>query len=84
MPFFLRPPTTFLVGPGETVKIPRPTKQFDWECELAVVIGKPLRHASREETAQAIAGYTIGLDLSCRDLIPADNDLKIDSTRGKA
>lgn len=84
MPFFLRPPTTSLVGPGETVKIPRPTKQFDWECELAVVIGKPLRHASREETAQAIAGYTIGLDLSCRDLIPADNDLKIDSTRGKA
>ena len=84
MPFFLRPPTTSLVGPGKTVKIPRFTRQFDWECELAVVIGKPLRHASREETAQAIAGYTIGLDLSCRDLIPADNDLKIDLARGKA
>jgi 2,4-didehydro-3-deoxy-L-rhamnonate hydrolase len=84
MPFFLRPPTTSLVGPGETVRIPRSTKQFDWECELEVVLGKRLRHASREEAAQAIAGYTIGLDLSCRDLIPADNDLKIDLMRGKA
>jgi transaldolase len=29
-----------LVGPGETVRIPRSTKQFDWECELAIV-GRP-------------------------------------------
>lgn len=84
MPFFLRPPKTSLVGPGETVHIPHSTKQFDWECELAVVIGKRLRHASRAEAAQAIAGYSIGLDLSCRDLIPTDNDLKIDLVRGKA
>ena len=84
MPFFMRPPTTSLVGPGETVRIPRSTKQFDWECELAVVVGRRLRHASRAEAAEAIAGYTIGLDLSCRDLIPAPNELKIDLMRGKA
>jgi len=84
MPFFLRPPKTSLVGPGETVQIPHSTKQFDWECELAVIVGKRLRHASRQEAAQAIAGYSIGLDLSCRDLIPTDNDLKIDLVRGKA
>ena len=84
MPFFLRPPKTSLVGPGETVQIPRSTKEFDWECELAVVVGKRLRHASREEASQAIAGYSIGLDLSCRDLIPANNDLKVDLVRGKA
>ncbi len=84
MPFFLRPPKTSLVGPGETVQIPHSTKQFDWECELAVIVGKRLRHATREEAAQAIAGYSIGLDLSCRDLIPTNNDLKIDLVRGKA
>ncbi|KAL6801685.1 fumarylacetoacetate hydrolase [Trichoderma sp. SZMC 28012] len=84
MPFFIRPPTTSLVGPGKTVKIPRSTKQFDWECELAVVVGKELRHASREEAAEGIAGYSIGLDLSCRDLIPAGNELQIDLMRGKA
>ena len=84
MPFFLRPPTSCLVGTGETVQIPASTQQFDWECELAVVLGKRLRNSSREEAADAIAGYTIGLDLSCRDLIKTDNDLKIDLLRGKA
>jgi len=84
MPFFLRPPTTTLVGPGETVRIPKSTTQFDWECELAVVVGMPLSHASREQAAAAIAGYAVGLDLSCRDLIPVQNELHVDLMRGKA
>jgi 2,4-diketo-3-deoxy-L-fuconate hydrolase len=84
MPFFLRPPTTSLVGPGETVRIPPSTKQFDWELELAVCVGKTLRDATVAEAAGAVAGYTIGLDLSCRDLIPTGDDLKIDLMRGKA
>ena len=84
MPFFLRPPKTTLVGPGKTVVIPQSTKQFDWECELAVFVGRRLRHAGQEEAAAAIAGYGIGLDLSCRDLIQVDNDLKVDLVRGKA
>ena len=84
MPFFLRPPKTTLVGPGKTVQIPKSTKQFDWELELVAIVGKRLRHASKEEAAAAVAGYSIGLDLSCRDLIEVDNDLKIDLVRGKA
>jgi 2,4-didehydro-3-deoxy-L-rhamnonate hydrolase len=84
MPFFLRPPTTTLVGPGKTVRLPKTTKQFDWECELAVVAGTRLQNASREQAARAIAGYAIGLDMTCRDLIQVDNDLKVDLVRGKA
>jgi 2,4-didehydro-3-deoxy-L-rhamnonate hydrolase len=84
MPFFIRPPKTTLVGPGKTVMIPRSTKQFDWECEVAVFLGRRLRHASKAEAAAAVAGYAIGLDLSCRDLIQVDNDLKVDLVRGKA
>ena len=84
MPFFIRPPKTTLVGPGETVIIPKTTKQFDWECELAVFIGRTLKDVSKEEAAAAIAGYAIGLDLSCRDLIKVNNDLKVDLVRGKA
>ena len=42
MPFFLRPPTTTLVGPGNTVRIPTSTKEFDWECEVAAVMGRTL------------------------------------------
>lgn len=84
MPFFLSPPTTCLVGPGETVEIPKMTKEFDWELELAIVVGKKLRRATKEEAAGAIAGYTIGLDLSCRDLTLVDNELHVDLVRGKA
>ena len=84
MPFFLRPPKTTLVGSGETVEIPKSTQQFDWELELAVIVSKRLRHSDKAEAEAAIAGYAIGLDLSCRDLIQVDNDLKIDLVRGKA
>jgi len=83
MPFFIRPPKSTLVGPGETVRIPKTTRQFDWECELAVFVGRRLKDAGRDEAWAAIAGYAIGLDLSCRDLIWVDNDLKVDLVRGK-
>ncbi len=83
MPFFVRPARTTLVGAGRTVRIPRSTKQFDWECELAIVIGRTLRHASRAEAMAGIAGYAIGLDLTCRDLIKVDNELGTDLIRGK-
>ncbi|MGZ3646143.1 MAG: fumarylacetoacetate hydrolase family protein [Ktedonobacteraceae bacterium] len=84
MPFFFRPPTTTLVGPGKTVHIPKSTKQFDWECELAVIIGRHLRHAGKQEAMDAVAGYAIGLDLSCRDLMQNDTAIRVDLVRGKA
>lgn len=84
MPFFFRPPTTTLVGPGVTVHIPKSTQQFDWECELAVIVGKRLRNAGKQEAMDAIAGYAIGLDLSCRDLMQNDTALSVDLVRGKA
>jgi 2,4-didehydro-3-deoxy-L-rhamnonate hydrolase len=84
MPFFIRPPKTTLVGPGRTVIVPKTSKQFDWECELAIFVGRHLRNASRQEAAKAVAGFGIGLDLSCRDLIQVDNDFKVDLVRGKA
>ena len=84
MPFFVRPSKRCLAGPGRTVRIPCSTRQFDWEVELAIVVGRKLRHASRTEAADGIAGYTIGLDLSCRDLIPVNNELLVDVVRGEA
>ena len=84
MPFFSRPPTTSLVGPGKTVRKPRSTQQLDWEVELVLVIGRRLRHASSlEEAGAAVAGLSVGLDLSCRDLQMV-KDLGMDVSRGKA
>jgi 2-keto-4-pentenoate hydratase/2-oxohepta-3-ene-1,7-dioic acid hydratase in catechol pathway len=65
--FFLKPPTTSLVGCGKTVRYPVQSSKFDWEIELAVIIGTTLRRASEEQASKAIAGYAVGIDLSARD-----------------
>ncbi|MCW2288683.1 2-keto-4-pentenoate hydratase/2-oxohepta-3-ene-1,7-dioic acid hydratase in catechol pathway [Leucobacter luti] len=41
--------------------------QVDWEAELVVVMGAPLRRGTREEAETAILGYTVANDISCRD-----------------
>ncbi len=66
--FFLKPPTTSLVGCGRTVRYPKQTKKFDWEIELAVVVGSHIKDLSEAECIERIAGYSIGIDLSARDL----------------
>lgn len=57
------------------------TTQVDWEGELAVIIGKPARNVSEDDALNYVFGYTIGNDVSARDL-----QLKQDSqwTRGKS
>jgi 2-keto-4-pentenoate hydratase/2-oxohepta-3-ene-1,7-dioic acid hydratase in catechol pathway len=84
MPMFLRAPTTSIVGPGRTIAIPPTTDQFDWEIELAVVIGRRLSRGDEEEARSAIAGYSIGIDFTCRDLLKPDRPGGVDLVRAKA
>ncbi len=67
---FLKPPTTTLVGSGETVLLPEYAKMIDWEVELAVIIGQRVRHVQGEAALASIAGYSIVNDLSARDWVP--------------
>ena len=69
---FLKPPTTTLVGSGETVLLPGYAKMIDWEVELAVVIGQRVRHARGEAALASIAGYSILNDISARDWVPME------------
>jgi 2-keto-4-pentenoate hydratase/2-oxohepta-3-ene-1,7-dioic acid hydratase in catechol pathway len=64
---FFKPPTTTLVGSGKSVRYPIQSNKFDWEVELAVVIGKRARRISEADALDYVAGYTIGVDLSARD-----------------
>ena len=66
--FFFKPPRNALVGPGRTVRYPADSKMFDWEVELAAVIGKRSRRLTLGNALDAVAAYTIGIDLSARDL----------------
>ncbi len=63
---FVRFPES-LVGPGEAIVRPRVSEQFDFEGEVAVVIGKPARHVSRDDAYEYIAGYRCFMDGSIRD-----------------
>ncbi|MBT2533011.1 fumarylacetoacetate hydrolase family protein [Arthrobacter sp. ISL-48] len=65
--FFLKPPSTTLVGQGQSVHYPTQTEKFDYELELAFVIGRRGRNIPVERAREHIAGYTIALDLSARD-----------------
>lgn len=58
-----------LAAPGQPIEWPAGlTHKVDWEGELAVVVGKPLRHATPEVALEAVFGYTVANDVTARDL----------------
>jgi acylpyruvate hydrolase len=56
-----------LIGAHDDIQLPKVSEQVDYEAELTVVIGRPARHATAEQAAAAIAGYTVLNDVSMRD-----------------
>jgi acylpyruvate hydrolase len=56
-----------LVGAYDPVELPTGSQEVDWEAELGVVIGAPVRHATAKQAAAAIAGYTVVNDVTARD-----------------
>jgi 2-keto-4-pentenoate hydratase/2-oxohepta-3-ene-1,7-dioic acid hydratase in catechol pathway len=65
--FFLKPPTTALIGPGEAIAIPAdPGAMVDWEAELAVVIGIGGKHIAESDALAHVAGYSALNDISLR------------------
>ncbi|MER6144635.1 fumarylacetoacetate hydrolase family protein [Streptomyces sparsogenes] len=63
---FMKAPDT-VVGPDDTVLVPRGSVKTDWEVELAVVIGRTARYLESDEEALAsVAGYAVAHDVSER------------------
>jgi acylpyruvate hydrolase len=56
-----------LVGAHDPIEVPAGSSKVDWEAELGVVIGAEVRHATPEQAAAAIAGYTVINDVTARD-----------------
>ena len=71
-----------LVGAYDDIVLPSVSDAVDYEAELAVVIGRPVRHASPEQALAAVAGYTVLNDVSVRDwqfrtsAVPAGQDVR--------
>ena len=57
-----------LAAHGDCVRLMPDYKEYDYEAELVVVIGKPARDVSEAEALDYVYGYTCGNDLSTRDL----------------
>lgn len=58
-----------LQNPGDPILLPTHLRsdEVDYECELAVVIGKPCKNVSRERALEYVLGYTCANDVSARD-----------------
>ncbi|MDP9113509.1 MAG: fumarylacetoacetate hydrolase family protein [Acidobacteriota bacterium] len=59
--------TRSVIGHGQTLIRPSASEQFDYEGEIAAVIGKGGRHISREQALDHVAGYSVFNDASVRD-----------------
>jgi len=59
---------TSLLPPNGNIEIAFPEHQTDYETELGVVIGRAAKNVSAAEALDSVFGYTVGLDISDRDL----------------
>jgi 2-keto-4-pentenoate hydratase/2-oxohepta-3-ene-1,7-dioic acid hydratase in catechol pathway len=75
---FFKPPSA-VIGPGDVVLLPPQSQQVEHEAELVAVIGKRGRWIQPENAIEHVLGYTVGNDVTARDLQRRDGQW----TRGK-
>jgi len=71
-PIIFSKPATSVIGPGDDILIPPQSNQVEYEAELAVVISKRGRWIDILKVDDYILGYTIGNDVTARDLQRSD------------
>jgi len=65
--FFLKPPTTTVIGPDDSITLHSAEDwRYDWEAELAVVIGRGGRDIAVADALGHVAGYCVSNDISAR------------------
>lgn len=63
---FAKSPRSSIIDPGAPFRIPAGRDKIDWEGELAVIIGKPAFHVSKQKALDYVFGYSIMYDVSDR------------------
>ncbi len=71
-PLLFLKPNTSVVGPGDPIVHPRQSEDVQFEGELAVVIGRICRDVPVSRVADVVYGYTVGNDVTARDLQKKD------------
>lgn len=65
-PILFMKATSAVIGPNDTVVMPRGSKTTDWEVELGVVIGRKAKYVSEKDALKYVAGYCVANDVSER------------------
>lgn len=65
-PIMFMKATSSIIGPNDTVRLPRGSGKSDWEVELGVVIGNPAKYVTETQALNHVAGYCIVNDVSER------------------
>ena len=73
--------TSSIVGPNDTVYMPRGSTKSDWEVELGVIIGKTAKYVKESDALSYVAGYCIVNDVSEREF---QTELSGQWTKGKS
>ena len=69
---FLKPPSS-VIGPGESIVLPKYSQRVEHEAELGLVIGKTCSHLNDDEDPLSyLLGYTCVNDVTARDLQKSD------------
>jgi 2-keto-4-pentenoate hydratase/2-oxohepta-3-ene-1,7-dioic acid hydratase in catechol pathway len=79
-PVVFMKPTTSVIGPGDPIPLPPATEagsQVDYECELAVVLGRAVRDVPVAQALECVLGYTVANDVTERAWA------RVSRTRGK-
>jgi len=71
-PLLFLKPNTSVIGPGDAIVRPVQSSRTDFEGELAVVIGRVAKNVAAGSALDYVFGYTIGNDVTARDLQRAD------------
>jgi len=72
-PLLFLKPSTSVIGPQESIIYPPQTENLHYEAELAIVIGKRAKNVPRDKALEHVFGYTVGNDITARDLQKKDN-----------
>ena len=72
LPLIFHKPPSALLNPNDAIILPHQSQQVEHEAELVVVIGKRGRNIIAEDAKEHILGYSIGNDVTARDLQRAD------------
>ena len=70
-------------GPNDEIEIAPGSSEWDYELELAAVVGAPGSNLSPSEAESHIAGYTVMCDFSARDLQRREMRLRLGPAKGK-